>query len=206
MTDDSLLVLGLSKWRFPSHSSLPTIHDPLHSSHSPLPWRTAAVVGQGRNILNTLYGDTRGLQSRDGALAAAAGPFNADLHLFDAELRGFFGGLLRRALSREGRALAAALETAGSGTRPTERITLGIGDGHRCVVKCRLDMRHAQRHVAANLTSFCLSHCVSNAPLAVDAEDGLPRPSPRYFKSFTPFLPATVFFGPFRVRALVLVR
>ena len=28
----------------------------------------------------------------------------------------------------------------------------------------------------------------------------------RYFKSLTPFLPATVFFGPFRVRALVRVR
>lgn len=28
----------------------------------------------------------------------------------------------------------------------------------------------------------------------------------RYFISFTPFLPATVFFGPLRVRALVRVR
>jgi hypothetical protein len=27
-----------------------------------------------------------------------------------------------------------------------------------------------------------------------------------YLRSFTPFLPATVFFGPFRVRALVRVR
>ena len=43
-------------------------------------------------------------------------------------------------------------------------------------------------------------------PATATLRDWLSLPRLDYLRSFTPFLPATVFFGPLRVRALVRVR
>ena len=91
---------------------------------------TATVVRQGRDVFNRLDLQPRRLQRRNGALAAAAGPFHLHVDFLHAELDGLLGHLLRRQLPGKGRALAASLETTSARARPTE--CLALGDGLFC--------------------------------------------------------------------------
>ena len=96
---------------------------------------------------------------------------------------------LGRHLGGERRALAGALEADVAGRRPGEDVALLVGDADDRVVERALDVRHAVGDVLA-------------LALAGPATAGLGLR--HYFLTF--FLPATVFFGPLRVRALVWVR
>jgi hypothetical protein len=67
--------------------------------------------------------------------------------------------------------------------------------------------RQARRHrLDGNHPAHATPPACSRPPLGRARCASLPQIPPRYRKSFTPFLPATVFFGPLRVRALVRVR
>lgn len=102
--------------------------DASEGSDPSLLWRTAAVMRKRRDILDALDVHARGLQRGDRALTAAARTLDANLEFLDAKLGGLFGGLLGSTLAGEGRALAAPLETAGSTTRPAERIAPSVGE------------------------------------------------------------------------------
>src|SRR5690606_23306019 len=118
-----------------------------------------------------------------------------------------FGSLLGGALPGERRALAAAFEAARAGARPAERISAIVSDGHRGVVEGRLDVGHPQRNIPADLATFCLGHLqllpksvlfcsglgLVLLPAGTDHTHWQSQWHPRYRRSFTPFLPATVF-------------
>ncbi len=145
-------------------------------------------------------------------------------------------GLLSSELACEWGTLARAFEAARSSTCPTQSVTLGIGDRYRRVVKRCLDVCDGRGDVTSNLASLilnrsagvccCLGHsgtvpsnrnadntCVRNGSFA-ERTNRNPKSDcgnkaselRNYRKSLTPFLPATVFRGPLRVRALVRVR
>src|SRR5689334_17473663 len=97
--------------------------------------RTAAVVRQRRDVLDRLDVEPRLLQGADGRLAAGPGALDADLDLFDAELRRLLRGPLGRALRGERRALTRALVSDGAGARPTEGVALRVGDRDDRVVE-----------------------------------------------------------------------
>src|SRR6516162_9904077 len=122
--------------------------------------------------------------------AARAGAAHEHVDLAHAVLHGPPGTGLGGQLGGEGRRLARALEAHVAGAGPGEDVALGVGDGDDGVVEGALDVRHAVGDVLALLAA------------------GPPLPGLRglghYF--FTFFFPATVFLGPFRVRALVWVR
>ena len=99
------------------------------------------------------------------------------------------GGLLGGHLGGEGRALAGALEADVAGRGPREHVALEVGDRDDRVVEGRLDVGDAVGDVA---------------PLALPGAPAARLGLGHYLRTF--FLPATVFFGPLRVRALVWVR
>ena len=133
-----------------------------------------------------------GLQGADRLLAAGARALHVDLDLAHAVLH----RTLRRAVSRQrcsiGRALAGALETGHASRAPADDRAVEVGDRDDRVVERGLDVDVPLGNVlllpTTNLDralAFC--HCWS---------------VPRHFLRRTP----TVFFGPRRWRALVLVR
>src|SRR5688500_7311623 len=150
---------------------------------------TAAVVRDRGDVLDATDLDADVLQAADRGLAAAARALHEHVDLADAVLHRGACGLLGSHLRGEGRRLARALEADVAGAGPREHVALGVGDGDDRVVEARLDVGDAERDVLAL------------------AAAGPPAPRlgfGHYLRAF--FLPATGFFGPLRVRALVWVR
>src|SRR5262249_25647037 len=127
-------------------------------SNAALLGRSAAVVRQGRDVLDGLDGQAGGLQGGNGRLASGAGTLDAHLDLLEAELAGPLGGDLGGPLGGERRALARALEPDRSGRRITERVAVGVGDGDNGVVERRLDVGDAPADVASLLAFLALGH------------------------------------------------
>src|SRR5690606_28173911 len=119
--------------------------------------------------------------------AAGAGALHLHVDLADAVLHRAPGGLLGGQLGGVGGGLAGPLEPDVARRGPREDVALEVGDRDDRVVERALDVRDAVGDVAA-------------LALAGPATAGLGL-GHRYFLTF--FLPATVFFGPLRVRAFV---
>lgn len=119
--------------------------------------RTASVVRNRRAILNRLDVETGRFESSDGAFTTAARTFDFYVHLSNAKLRSLFSCLLGRHLSRIRRALSTSLKTTRTSTRPAQRITLRVRDGHGGVIERRVDIHDASRHIAAYSTFFWLN-------------------------------------------------
>jgi len=113
--------------------------------------RTASIVGNRRCIFDLLHGDPRRLQGSDCRFATRARPLHANLNFLNPILRSLFGSLLCRHLTSKRGAFPRSLEATRSGTRPTNRVTLGIGDRHLRVVERRLDERDRRRDITPNL-------------------------------------------------------
>src|SRR5262245_15498500 len=64
-------------------------------------------------------------------------------------LLGLLGGILSRHLGRVGRRLARALETHGTGGRPGDGVSLGVGDGDHRIVEGRVHMRDSGGNILA---------------------------------------------------------
>ena len=105
-------------------------------------------MGNGCAVFNCLDVQASRLQCRDGTFAPAAWAFNPNINFFHPEFDCLFRGLLGCHLTGKRGALATSFEVAGSGARPTERLALGIGNGNRCIVKCRIDVCHAMRDIS----------------------------------------------------------
>ena len=178
---------------------LPLSTPPL--SHASLLTGTAAIVGKGCHIFDGFDLQTGRFQCGDGAFSTAPRPLDSNFQVLDAKLLGLFGHLLRGTLSGKRRTLSASLEATGTRTGPAQGIALVIGDRDRCVIKRCLDVGDSHRNVATCFAPFCFCH-PRDPPLSPVRTYSVRT----YYRiSFTPRLPATVFFGPLRVRALVRV-
>jgi hypothetical protein len=120
---------------------------------------------QWGHILDGFHFQAGGFQSGDRTFATAAGAFDLHFDILDAKLLGLFSSLLSGTLTGKRGALAATLETARASARPTQRVTLGVGDCHGGVVEGRLDVSDHDRHVSTDrfLLDFrwfnLLGHC-----------------------------------------------
>src|SRR3954462_8542012 len=151
--------------------------------------RAAAVVRDGRHVLDAGHLDPGVLQRPDGGLPTGPGALHQDVDLAHALLHGLAGAGLGRQLGRARRGLARAFEADIAGRRPRDDVALHVADGDDRVGERALEVRHPIGHGRALSTA-------GTTPTRLRFG--------HYLRTF--FLPATVFFGPFRVRALVWVR
>jgi len=104
---------------------------------------------QRGDVFDGLNFEAGRLERGDRAFATTTWAFYFDFDFLDAVLLRLIGRLLRGHLASERRALAAPFEATRASAGPAKRVALGIGDRNRCVVKRRLDVSDADRHVAA---------------------------------------------------------
>src|SRR3954449_6367313 len=164
----------------------------LPSDPAPL-GRPAAVVGLRGDVGDGADLEAGGGEGTDRGLAARTGALHEDVDLLHAVLLRLAGAVLGGHLRRERRRLARALEPDVPGRGPTDHVALRVGDRDDRVVERALDVSLPVGDVLLLL-----------APDLLDAGAGAGLGGHYFFPAF--FLPATVFFGPLRVRALVWVR
>src|SRR5919107_1880689 len=155
--------------------------------------RTAAVVRLGGDVGDGADLEAGCLQRTDRGLPAGAGPLHEHVDLLHAVLGGLAGGVLGGHLRRERRGLARALEADVACGRPRDHGAVGVGDRDDRVVERALDVGLAHGDVLLLLAADLLGPARGTA-------------AGRHYFLPAFFLPATVFFGPLRLRALVLVR
>src|SRR5437764_12356255 len=102
----------------------------------PSPLRgSAAVVRDGRHVLDHRYFQADGLQRTDGRLAAGAGALHEYVHAAQPMLHRLAGRVLRRDLRRERSALLRAFETDGPRAGPGDDFALHVGHADDRVVE-----------------------------------------------------------------------
>src|SRR5690349_4079801 len=154
--------------------------------------RAASVVRDGRDVGDGADLEAGGLERADRLLAAGAGSLDVDLDLAHAVLHGALGGAVGGERRRVGRALPGALEPGDARGTPRDDVPGLIRDRHDGVVEARLDMNVSLGNVLALPAPLLDGALPIGHALAV----------PRHFFLRAP----TVFFGPRRCRAFVLVR
>src|SRR6266568_6225867 len=161
--------------------------------------RPAAVVRLGGDVLNGADLQAGRLQRADRGLPARPWALDEDVDLAHAVLLRLAGGVLGRHLRGERGGLARPLEADVAGGGPRDHVPGRVRDRHDRVVERALDVGVAVRDVLLLL-----------APDLLDGTGAGTSPGRHMFSDsyFFPafFLPAMVFFGPLRVRALVFVR
>src|SRR5690349_18857599 len=166
--------------------------------------RAATVVGDGRDVGDGGDLEAGGLERADRLLPSGTGALHEHLDMAHAVLHGALGGSVRAERGGIRRALAGALETREARAAPGDGGARQIGDGHDGVVERCLDMGMARRHVLP-FPSPRLRCALAFRHVGVVLLSVTTRRSARsvcYFLRRTP----TVFLGPRRWRALVLVR
>src|SRR6476646_9058239 len=148
------------------------------------------VVRLRRDVLDAEDLESGRLKRADRRLPARARALDEDLDLLEAVLHALAGGVVGGDLRGERGRLARALEPGRAGGLPRDHVPLLVGQGDDRVVERRLDVRLADRGVLAD------------AAACAAARGGLAGRC-HYFAFFPR---PTVFFGPLRVRAFVLVR
>src|SRR6185503_12991411 len=114
--------------------------------------RAAAVVVDGRDVLDGGDFEPRHLERTDGGLAAGAGTLHPHLHALEAHVDGLAGRGLGGHLRGERRALARALEAGLARARPADHVPVRVGDGDDRVVEARLHVGDTVRpHFAVAL-------------------------------------------------------
>src|SRR5690606_14211413 len=111
----------------------------------------AAVMGDRGDVLDLRNPETDRVQRANGRLAAGTRAFDTNLEVLHAIILGRRAGALGRDLGCERRALARALEAAAAGRRPSERVTLAVGDRDDRVVEGRVHVRHRVQNLALDL-------------------------------------------------------
>src|SRR6478752_9710115 len=154
--------------------------------------RAAAVVRDGGDVGDGADLEAGRLERPDRLLAAGARTLHVDLDLAHAVLHRTLGRAVRRQGRRIRGALAGALEAGHAGRAPADDGTVEVRDRDDGVVERGLDVDVPLGDILL-LTPTCLDRS-----LAFRHAWSVPR----YFLRRTP----TVFFGPRRWRAFVLVR
>ena len=104
-------------------------------------------MGNGRYVLDQLDGHTGRLQSRNCTLTSRTRTLHTYFQFFHTKLGRLLSGLLSGTLAGKWSTLATPFETARSGTRPTQRISLGVGDRDRGVVERGFHVSQRNRDV-----------------------------------------------------------
>lgn len=104
-------------------------------------------------------GQSRLLESGDGAFTPGSGALDFDVDFLHAEFHRLFSTLLGGHLARERSAFTTTLETGRTGRRPTQGIALGVGDRHGRIVEGRLDMSDPVGHVPLDFSFLCRCFC-----------------------------------------------
>jgi len=136
------------------------------------------------------------LDGRNRRLATGTGALDPYFNLSYAAPPGRTGASLRGLLRGERRALAGSLETDAPRRVPADRIAAKIGKSYNRVVESGLYMHYGPGCAPSAFSFSAFRHHRSIPYTATKTHQRL---------SLTPFLPATVFRGPFRVRALLCV-
>ena len=144
-------------------------------------------MGNRGHVFDQADLESGGLQSADRGFAAGARAFDVHINALQTMLHSRFGSGFGSGLRREGSGFPRTAEAQLTGARPGQRVALRIGDGHDGIVKGGLDMSSATLNILAFLRAVVFAAAILIPPA--------------YF-----FLLAIVFFGPLRVRALVLER
>src|SRR5919198_748024 len=178
--------------------------------------RAHAVVGLRRHVLHAEDLEPRGLERSDRRLASGARPLDEDLDLLEAVLHALASAGVGGHLGGERRRLAGALEAGRAGRLPRDDVSVLVRQRHDRVVERRLDVRLADRDVLADTTPRATagrrpsrrSHLLCLHPSEAMGQTRPAENATAFFAAhFAAFLPRpTVFFGPLRVRAFVLVR
>src|SRR6478736_4575264 len=153
--------------------------------------RAATVVRDGGDVGDGADFEAGRLERTDRLLPAGARTLHVDLDLAHAVLHRTLGGAVGRQGGGIGRALAGALEAGRAGRAPADDRAVEVRDRDDRVVERGLDVNMPLRDVLL-LTPTCLDRSLAFRHASVL----------RHFLRLTP----TVFFGPRRWRALVLVR
>src|SRR6185295_15135306 len=154
--------------------------------------RATTVVRDGRDVGDGADLEAGRLERTDRLLSAGARTLHVDLDLAHAMLHGTLRGAIGGQGRRVGRALARSLEPGHPGRAPADDRAVEVGDRDDRVVERGLDVNVPLGDVLL-LTPPCLDRS-----LAFRHAWSVPR----HFLRRTP----TVFFGPRRWRAFVLVR
>ena len=110
------------------------------------------------HILDQLDRHTSRLERGNRAFPPRAGSLDPYFDLLHAELSRLLGRLLGGHLSGERSALAASLETTGTGAGPAQRVTLGVGNGNRRIVERRPDVGHGYRYIPTLFATLYFRH------------------------------------------------
>ena len=151
----------------------------------------------GSYVSYRLHSQTDTLKGANRSLASGTWPLDKNIHLPYAVVQRLLGGALSGQLRSVGRALARALKPGRAGAGPCHSVTLLVRERYDRIVERRLNIRSRVRDVLAWSPARCAtpsSSCHTSPPLLY------------YFFDRERLRPGTVFFGPFRVRALVRVR
>jgi len=123
----------------------------------------APVVRNRSHVFDQLHVQASRLQRCNRAFAPGTGALHADFNVTHSELRRFLSRLLSSALTSEGSAFAASLETAGSSAGPAQSVTLVISNGYGRVVESSADVSNPAADVATN-TFFLIGLCHCKGP------------------------------------------
>src|SRR3954453_21551160 len=155
--------------------------------------RAASVVRDGRDVGDRAGLEAGALQGADLLLAAGAGSLDVDLDLAHAVIHGAARGAVRRERGCIRRALPGALEPGDASGTPRDDGPGLVRDRHDRVVEACQDMNVPLGDVLA------LPAPLLDGALSIGHALAVPR-------HLVFFRAPTVFFGPRRWRALVLVR
>src|SRR4051812_328432 len=168
--------------------------------------RADTVVRRGRDVADRADLQAGGGERTDRRLAARTRALHEDVDLAHAVLHGAAGSSLGGHLGSERGGLARTLEADLAGRGPRDHGARGVRDRDDRVVERALDVSVPVGDVllllATNLRHASLGRHFSPTS---ELDVGGTR-SQRDQRHLAFFLPATVRFGPLRVRALVLVR
>lgn len=120
-------------------------------------------MGQRGHVLDRFDRKTGLLQGRDRVFTTAPGTFHFHFDFLHTAFDRFFRSLLGGHLTGKRSAFSTALETAGSGGRPTQSIPLGVRNGNRRVIEGRFDMSDSGGYISSNFFLFrCFRHFFFN--------------------------------------------
>ena len=146
----------------------------------------------GSDIFDHVHFEPRCLQRTDRGFASRSGSLDIYFYLFHSMIHRCFGCGFRCHLSGERRAFTRTFKALDTSARPGNSIATDIGYRYQCVVKGRTNVRYTR----FNILSFPLFR----PDCFLGSQSSIPP-----FYALLRFAP-TVFRGPLRVRAFVLVR
>src|SRR5215469_7099887 len=166
--------------------------------------RAAAVVGDRGDVLDGADLQASCLQRTDRGFPARTRALHEHVDLAHAVLHGAAGGCLGGHLGGVRGRLPGTLEADLAGRGPGDDVADRVGDGHDRVVEGATDVSMPMGDVLAFLAAHLFGAGTALRRHLLPVRRSSVRCADYFFPAF--FLPATVFFLPLRVRALVCVR